>query len=879
MGGLDLRQREGLLTGGTRGPALIPGDPESSSLYRAVAGSGDLAMPLGQEPLAEEDVQTIHHWIAKGAPWEENASESDATWWAFRRPRTPPIPTGRNHKWVKNPIDAFILRRLEENGLAPAAPADRLTLLRRVKFDLHGLPPTEEEIREFLSDVGSGSFERLVERLLASPRYGESWGRHWLDVARFADSSGLMEDLTVPHAYRYRDYVIDSFNRDIPYDRFVREQIAGDLLAGEEGDYPNVRGIVATGFLALGPRPIAQQDKTLMVYDVVDEQIDTLSKAFLGLTIACARCHDHKFDPITTRDYYSLASIFASTRSFEEVIPQGMKPPYVSTFYFEPIVPNEEFAGYQVQENRIKGAEAQIEAVIEMDLLRRARTELYPRLVDYMLAARRIYKEGEELDQVVERTGLEVKVLERFVKHLDPDVEFRPYLQEWHRASASQLEGVAKRHHELFLDLAEEWVPRVEEWQQAVERAVREETKPPKKPANSDNFVTVEERFFHDVNGEVFIPPDEEREENLTSEAATRVAELRKVLEKLQESVPAEPPLASAVAEGENVGQRVFVQGNHKNPGAPVAKGFPAVLTGESRLSIRQGSGRKELGEWLTEPSHPLTSRVMVNRIWQWHFGEGLVRTPNNYGTTGQKPTHLELLDYLATEFVRRGWSVKSMHRLILSSNTYRMSSQVSPSQRSRDPDNRLWSHFNRRRLRMEEIRDSFLAVDGTLDLTMGGSLVPIVMDYGQKGPEQEFDPSTTRRRSVYVPVIRNKLASEMRLFDFADSVTSCERRTESTTSLQALYMMNSENISERSRSFAGYLLSNGNYDDPGRVKKAYRLTLSREPSPQEIRQALDYVENYPSGLDSEGEEERRLDSWQSFCRILMTSSEFNYIN
>ncbi len=879
MGGLDLREREALLTGGTRGPALVPGDPEASVLYQALLGTDDLAMPLGQDPLSDEEVEIIHRWIAGGAPWEEAGTESNTTWWAFRSPETPPVPTVKNREWVRNPIDAFILRRLEENGLKPERPTDRLTLLRRMKFDLHGLPPTEHEIREFLSDIGAGALERLVERLLASPRYGETWGRHWLDVARFADSSGLMEDLTVPHAYRYRDYVIDSFNQDIPYDQFVREQISGDLLPGVDPNYPNVRGIVATGFLALGPRPIAQQDKTLMIYDVVDEQIDTFSKAFLGLTVACARCHDHKFDSISTRDYYSLASIFASTRSFEEVIPQDMKPPYVSSFYFEPIVPQQEFARYREHQDRIKGKETQIEATIEMDLFDRARTQFYPQLVDYMLASRQVYGDGQGLDQVAQRTRLDAQVLERFVKNLDPDVEFRPYLQEWHRASGSQLRKVAQRHKKLFFSLAEKWAERMSEWQREVALAVQQRTKPPKKPANSDDFVTVEERFFYDVNDEVFIPPKEEREEALSADAKSQVAELRKALEELKEAAPAVPPLASAVAEGEIVEQRVFVRGNHKNLGDPVPKAFPAVLTLETQPSVRQGSGRKELGEWLSQPSHPLTSRVMVNRIWQWHFGEGLVRTPNNWGTTGQKPTHPELLDYLATEFARRGWSIKSVHRLILSSNTYRMSSRLSEDRQSTDPANHLWSHFNRRRLRMEEIRDSYLALDGALDLTMGGSLIPIVMDYGQKGPEQEFDPKTTRRRSVYVPVIRNKLAGEMRLFDFANSVTSCERRTESTTSLQALYMMNSDNLYERSRAFAHYLLADGNYDDSERVQRAYRMTLTREPSPEEIGQGLDYIEKYPAAAESESPEESRLDSWQSFCRILMTSNEFNYVN
>ena len=892
MGGLDLRQRENLLKGGTRGPALVPGDPESSVLYQAVARTGDLMMPLGQEPLAAEDLETLRRWIEEGALWEEGPQiASEIGWWAFRRPASPSVPNVKDSKWVGNPIDAFILRRLEEKGLKPAPPGGRLTLLRRAKFDLHGLPPTEEEIREFLSDTGPGAFERLVERLLASPRYGEAWGRHWLDVARYADSSGMDEDLTLPYAWRYRDYVIESFNLDIPYDRFVREQIAGDLLPGENPGQPNVRGILGTGFLALGPRSVARQDKTLMIYEVVEEQIDTVSQAFMGLSIACARCHDHKFDPITTEDYYSMAAVFASTRSFREIIPQGVKPPYVSRFYFEPLVPKEEYERYKEHKDRIQTKETQIDAVIETDLGRRARTQLYPRLIDYLLAARQVYQENQELAEVSEEENLDQTLLEKWVEHLDPEREFRPYHQQWHEASDSELQAVAEEYQKMFLTTAREWHEKIEKWKKRLDAAIEEGKKTPKKPLSSDDFVTVEERFFFEVDQNVFGIPGiseedkEKREKLLSDEAKKRVAVLRKELEKLKEASPPDVPLASAVAEGESVEQRVFIRGDHRRPGEVVPKQFPVVLAGHSQTPITQGSGRKQLAEWLTQPSHPLTSRVMVNRIWQWHFGEGLVRTANNFGTAGEKPTHPELLDYLASEFVRRGWSMKSMHRLIMSSNTYQMSSRVSEGAKRSDVDNRSWSRFPRRGLSVEEVRDSFLALDSSLDLTMGGTFGPSEMSYNAQGPEQAFHPDKTRRRTVYVLVIRNKLPSMMRLFDFVDSLTSCPKRTDSNTSLQALYMLNSENLRERSRSFARYLLDDKNYDDRGRVKRAYRITLTREPTPEELDQALQYVGNYPhQGQNSDSDRQvdarqSQVDAWQSFCRVLMTSNEFNFAN
>ncbi len=886
MSGLDLRTREAMLKGGSRGPALIPGKADESRLYLAAAHQQEPRMPPERDPLSAGDLAVLWKWIDRGAPWEASQAErapAEPSWWSFRKPQRPVPPPVQAKDWVGNPIDAFILRRLEEKDLKPAPSARRLTLLRRAKFNLHGLPPTEEEIREFLSDTGPGAFERLVERLLASARYGEAWGRHWLDVARYADSSGMDEDLTLPFAWRYRDYVIESLNLDIPYDQFVREQIAGDLLPGDAANQPNVRGILGTGFLALGPRSVVRQDKKLMIYEVVEEQIDTISQVVMGLSIACARCHDHKFDPITTKDYYSLAAIFASTRSFGAIIPPGVKPPYVSEFYFEPLVPKEEFARYRAFKDRVEAREMQIEAVIETDLAHRARSQLYPRLIDYMLAARQVYQGNQELAEVSDEANLDRMALEKWVEQLDPKREFRPYLQKWHEASDSELRAVAGEYQKIFLSTARKWHKKIEQWKKRLEAIVEEGKKPPKKPLISDDFVTVEARFFFEVDRNVLgvsgvsEEDKEKREKLLSEEAKKRVAVLREELEKLKEASPPDAPMASAVAEGESVEQRVFIRGDHHRPGEVVTKQFPVVLAGDSQTPITQGSGRKQLAEWLTQPSHPLTARVMVNRIWQWHFGEGLVRTPNNFGTTGEEPTHPELLDYLASEFVRSGWSIKAMHRLIMASNTYQMSSRFSEEAKRSDVDNRLWSRFSRRRLSVEEIRDSFLALDGSLDLTMGGTLGPTEMSYGALGSEQAFHPDKTRRRTVYVLVIRNKLPSMMRLFDFVDSLTSCPQRTGSNTSLQALYMLNSENVQERSGSFAQYLLSDNNYDGPGRVQRAYRITLAREPTPEELDQAVKYIESYPR--DEDGESDHQVRAWKSFCRLLMTSNEFNFVN
>ncbi len=888
--GLDLREREFLLRGGNRGPAVVPGQPAESLLYQAVLQNGELKMPVGGS-LSAEEIEVLRQWIQDGAPWGEDPHRLAglSSWWSFQRLQDPPLPQVHNRSWVRTPVDAFILKKLEGNGLEPAPRADKLSLLRRVTFDLHGLPPSETEIEQFLADTAPGAMARVIDRLLASPRYGERWGRHWLDVVRYADSSGLDEDITMPYAWRYRDYVIDSFNQDLPYDQFVKDQIAGDLYPSSQPGHPNVRGLLGTGFLAVGPRAIAQQDKMKMLYDLVDEQIDTLSKTFLGLTIACARCHDHKFDPISTRDYYSLASIFASTRSFSVLKPADMKPPFVSKFYFEPLVPKEIYERYRRHQDKIKRREAQIQAIVLTGAAEYAEEHLYPHLAEYMLAAHRIYRGGESQEEVAKQEELDPDLLKRWIDYLGPGNAFRPYLDKWHQAEPSRLREIALEYQNLFDGLAGDWHQRLRQWKQAVNLAVREDKAPPKKPAFEDGFITVEGRFFNSVTSP---PPkaagskadsgpfgihEEDKEELLLKEVKDQIAGLRQEVEVLKQSSPPEPPLVSAVAEGKSVEQKVFIRGSYQTPGEPVAKQFPVVLAGSRQTPITRGSGRRELAEWLTGPDHPLTSRVMVNRIWQWHFGEGLVRTPNNFGTTGEKPTHPQLLDYLARRFVRSGWSTKAMHRLLLLSNTYQQSSQASPETRESDLDHRLWSRARRRRLTVEEMRDAFLALDRSLDLTLGGTLGSREMDYAQKGPEQAFHPNETRRRSVYVPVIRNKIPGVMKLFDFANSSSSSAKRTESNVATQALYMMNSENVADRSRSLAQYLIAEKHLEDSQRVRRAYRITLTRPATPEEVEEALLYLQKYPAGTAKD--RDPYLDAWQSLCRILMTSNEFNYVN
>ena len=888
VSGLDLRTREAALKGGTHGPAVIPGDAINSLLYQAVLQTGKLKMPVGGA-LSEKETQILHQWIQDGFIWiQDSEAMKTSSWWAFETLQQPSLPAVKNKKWINTPVDAFILQKLEENNLQPASPANKLTLLRRAKFDLHGIPPSEQEIKDFIEDSGPNAFSRLIDRLLASPRYGEQWARHWLDVARYADSSGLDEDVTMPYAWRYRDYVIETFNQDIPYNQFIREQIAGDLYSSGNSQSPNVRGILGTGFLAIGPRAIAQQDKLKMVYDFVDEQIDTVSKTFMGLTISCARCHDHKFDPISTKDYYSLASIFASTRSFDK-LKNGLKPPHVSTFYFEPLVPKTIFEAYVKHQDKIKTREAAIEALIQNGVAKYSSKNIYPHLGDYMLAAHRIFKNQNSMTEVLSKTTLDQKILERWIQYLKPGNALRPYLEKWYNAKGPELIQVTQEYQDLFDDLAKKWHQKILIWERKVMKALREETAPPRKPETSDDLIAVKDRFFLSVTT---APPTTEnsksdsgpfgilkkdREDYLPLEITSTIASLREEVKHLKVTSPPEPPIATAVSEGDIVDQKVFIRGNHNAPGETVEKQFPVVLAGMNQKPIVKGSGRKEFAEWLSHSSNPLTPRVMVNRIWQWHFGEGLVRTPNNFGSTGEKPTHKQLLDFLAVEFTKSNWSIKSLHRILMLSNTYQQSSSKK-NKTMTDLDNQLWSHAKRRRLTVEEIRDAFLALDGELNLSMGGTLGAELLDYKQQGPEQAFHPNKTKRRTIYIPIIRNKIPGFMKLFDFADSSSSIGKRDESNVATQALYMMNSNNVHERSLSLARYLLNKEKSSTLTRIERAYLITLTRKPNLEEKKEALLYLNNYPPSV-SEGKIDSQLAAWQSFCRILITSNEFIYLN
>jgi hypothetical protein len=773
---------------------------------------------------------------APETPKKKVYSQGQRNFWSFRAIKDPAIAS-------PSPIDALILAKLSEKGLKPAKPASKLALIRRATFDLTGLPPTEAEIEAFQADKSPDAFAKVVDRLLASPRYGEKWGRHWLDVARYADSTGADEDHRYPYAWRYRDYVIGAFNRDLPYNQFVMEQIAGDLMPAPDGKEVNVDGITATGFLSIGPRLIAEQDKPKMLYDFIDEQIDTTTRGILGLTVACARCHDHKFDPIATADYYSLAAIFANTKAFSKIGTGG-----VSDIYYAPLAPADVVLRWMEQQAKLANQRRRINSVLDQETERR-QEPLRPRIAEYMMATRHPEKAA----------GLDPLVLARWTKFLTPDKDPNPLLMRWHKATADDEQEVALAYQHDFDEQFKDWTARTAKWNQFLGAATDGTALPARPPIKDADVMFLRAVMLDKANGPLALP-DVEMAKLYSEDTKLRVLFMRAKLDDMTKDGPQEPPMACAVTEGKPVAQHVLVRGNPASPGDPVTRRFPTILAGDNQPELPPGSGRMELAQWLASEKNPLTARVFVNRVWQWHFGEGLVRTPSNWGLVGEKPSHPELLDYLAARFIEDGWSVKKLHRRIMLSAAYQMSSDISAEAAEQDPGNRLLSHFSRRRLDVEEVRDAMLALDGSLDLTMGGTLQSGTGTDGENSALRlSIDPSTSKRRTVYLPLRRSNLPSLLNLFDFGDATTTCEGRALTNTAPQALFMMNSKFVDDRSVALATEL--------GGHVDLLYQRILDRLPTSAERDDALGYI----AKVGKRG--------WQSLARILLSSNEFIYVD
>jgi hypothetical protein len=1059
-GSLKLTSRATLLQGGDSGPAAVPGDPDKSLLLQAVRHDG-LKMPP-KEKLKDQEIEKLTRWVKLGLPWPETGAsavavrtdqeyqitEAQRRFWSFQPLRDVAPPAVKDGTWPRSGIDRFILAGLEAHGLRPTKPADKHTLIRRATFDLIGLPPTPQEIDAFLADESPEAFARVVDRLLASPHYGERWGRHWLDVVRYTDSfdarivKGDGNTMDIPASFRYRDWVVDALNRDLPYDQFIINQIAGDLLPGPEPGTMNVPGTIATGMLAIGNWGGGDADKEKLLTDIADDQVDVVSRAFLGLTVACARCHDHPFDPIPTDDYYSLAGIFFSSHILQDPGPKTNGPPMLRI----PLMTLEEKTKRDQYAARVSELEKEIKQLRDVRQAAVAKV-LLPQTSRYLTAAWEYrhqpapaladFAAGRQLDAEVLRhwiaylgmgdfrllnkpvsnahgnAGLsmwqgEKPALSLTVNTTDKELAFLtikmpPHSVAVHPSPAggvgvawkspingpvrisgrvadadgvcgdgiewvvrqrslggnrelasgaipnggaqklsegknavgletvtvregeavvlvvlpkkeyscdttvveleiSELEG-AKRVWNLttdlltdpleggrgnphrdghgnrdvwhFCDLADDQPAggtgdgsALARWRAAVEQVAAGKAE---RNAIDKAALEVEQalqavevlkgpdaRLYQDLTavGSPFLSRALE-EQALPAEERQKLARLTTELDSLKKDPPPPPPFAHGVQEGgcpqsPQVGThdvRVHIRGRYDRLGKQVPRRFPRILAGENQQPITEGSGRLQLARWVASPDNPLTPRVIVNRVWQQHFGEGLVRTPGNFGKQGEPPTNPDLLDNLARVLIDSGWSLKTLHRTILLSAVYQQGSIAEETTLKADPDNRLFSRMNRRRLEAEAIRDSLLAVSGRLDRTPGGP------------PSQDFNMT---RRTLYFMTIRSDRTSFRELFDAADPTAIIDKRGVSTVAPQALFLLNHPFAVEQATALARRICQD-EADEGARVMRLYDLLYGRPPKAAEVEVGRSLLRRAGDGEAA----------WLVYCQVLLCANEF----
>ncbi len=770
-----LDSRAALLKGGELGPAIDLGKPTDSALVKSLHFTEDPKMPpAGKLPAAKIDILT--RWVAMGAPYSTGnevivktperhkmeITDKDRDWWAYRPIRRPDLPKVKDTSWVRNPLDTFILAKLEEKGMKPGDPADRVALARRVTYDLTGLPPTPEQIDAFVADTRPDAYERLVDALLASPAYGEKWGRHWLDLVRFAETNGYERDGTKPYAWRFRDYVVRSFNADKPYDRFVREQLAGDEMPGDDPD-----SVIATGYYRLGVWDDEPADRKQARADEIDDWVATTGQVFLGMTLNCARCHDHKKDPIPQTDYYRLVAFFQDVREYNN----DNNPRHASN------------------------------------------------LTDISAATHRKTYEAEMLRRGIRRdelTATMLKVEEEAIKMMPAEEQ---------RAAEGPDRPQVLRRLKGYLSV---------EKMKAYRDLERQRTTLDKLPAPSQTLALS------------------------VANCLTR------------------PPVTNLMLRGSPhaLGARV-------EPGFPVVLNYPEPKIPEPAKKARSSGRRSVLADWMGRKDNPMTPRVLANRLWQFHFGRGIVGSSNDFGKLGELPTHPELLDWLAAELTDGDWQLKRLHRLLLLSSTYRLSSRAVPENMARDPANNLWWRVPMRRLTAEEVRDSILTATGQLSRTMTGPgvypTIPKAVFAGQSVPGSGWgksSPEEQARRSIYVHVKRSLLVPILQNHDAADTDTTCAVRYTTTVPTQALAMFNGEFTHEQARVFAARLMGESPNDLASQVRRAIRLTTGRAPGKDEVRRDVAYI--------AETKAESKLDDKTAlalYCLLALNANEFMYLD
>ena len=840
LGGLAMNSRADLLKGGKSGPAVIPGKPEESLLIQAVEHTVEkLKMPMGQGRMPDSEIALLTDWIKTGAFWPEpkpvaasargkySITPEQRAFWAFQPVKEPAVPQVHNAAWVQTPVDSFLLHELETKGLKANAPASRRDLIRRAYFDLTGLPPSYAETQAFIEDAAPGAYAKIIDRLLASPRYGERWGRYWLDVARYADDRLDSDvELPYPNSFRYRDWVIQALNRDMPYDLFVKAQIAGDLMDGGK----NRELGIGLGFYGLSP-------------ELTDDRVDATTRGFLAMTAACAQCHNHKFDPIPTKDYYAIQGVFSSTKRSEfELAPAG------------------EVKLYKAQAKKMDEVKLRIQSYLHHQASEMAEM-LASDAPRYIRAARKVTGFQKLVPaQVAQADRLDLETLNRWIKYLKTGPLDNKYLHGWQDESfdlnqfrAEALKVLKERKAVDDENLARQKASKKDR------DGVDAVALPP------ERFYLWRDLFFSDFYGKEFkqeedgilyygpnrgyVSNDGTIERFLDGPWKNYLGDMRAELKELQANLPPQYAFAHAIQDtAAPHNERVQINGQPDNLGEEAPRAFLSILSEGDPKPFEKGSGRLELAEAIADPKNPLTARVIINRVWQHHFGEGLVKTVSNFGRMGDTPSNPALMDHLAASFMANGWSMKKLHREIMLSSTYQLSADFSQENYAVDPANRLLWRANRQRLDAESMRDTLLGVSGELDPAAGG-------------PPNSLSDEANRRRSVYGFISRRKLDGTLALFDFPNPNLTAEQRIATATPLQQLFFLNSAFLEARAKALIAKYKS---------VPELYRAVYGREATPQEIELGQQFVSGKRPG---------KSDAWVQYAQVLLSSNELLFVN
>jgi mono/diheme cytochrome c family protein len=880
---LRLDSQDALTKGSENGPVIVPGKPEASKLIQAINYGGDPQMPP-KGKLPQKAIDALTAWVKMGAPWPDSpprqqgnsaaASNNTEAWknhWAFQPVRKPPFPAVKTPGWCASPIDALILAQLEVKGLRPAPTADRRTIIRRAYFDLIGLPPSESEVEAFVTDPSPDAFARLIDRLLSSPQYGERWGRYWLDVARYADSKGYVfnQERRFPYAYTFRDYVIQAFNQDVPYDQFILQQLAADRLPLDSDKHP----LAAMGFLTVGRRFMNN------IHDIIDDRIDVTTRGLLGLTVTCARCHDHKFDPIPTRDYYSLYGVFAS--STEPALPPIIETPRRTKEYL-------------VFEKQLQDKEQKLQKFFE-EKHQKLEANFRRRAADYLLAGHdaRGKPKTEEFMFVTEGGELNPLGVARWHTFLETSRKIAdPVFSMWHALAAlpekefraqapavvekisaakttnrlvaqafagmppADLREAAKRYGDLFTATDKAW-------QEATKKAA--EAKQPAPKSLPDPAQEELRQFLYSPGKPTCLAMRDTEEFLLDRASLDQLKALRSDMEKLKATSPGAPARAMILEDMPNpYNPHVFLRGNPNNPGDAVPRQFLELLSGSGRQPFHEGSGRLELARAIASKDNPLTARVLVNRVWLHHFGAGLVHTPSDFGMRSDPPTHPELLDHLASTFMENGWSIKKLHKLIMLSGVYQQTSdppvELTKASENADPENRLLWKMNRRRMDFEAQRDTLLAVSDRLEARMGGAPVELTTT--------PFVP----RRTVYGFIDRQNLPGLFRTFDFPSPDSTSPQRYETTVPQQALFLMNGPFVLDQVRRLIHRAEVENQNQPEARIQALHRLVFSRAAEPEEVSLGIRFIEAQTGQSGS-------LTRWEKYAQVLLMTNEFVFVD